>query len=479
VPDVAAALTAPGAAVDVATGLVLVAAGAVAHARGRGPLLLVAGVAWLAGDVWDGLVYAHRGPLAHLVLGASPLTALVYLDGLVTPLARSAWITLALAAAVVASAAWRSRSPRAPLAALVVAGALAFEAIGRLTGHDTAGAAAWWYDVAIAAVAVAYALGGRPRPVSAVAADLVIDLAASPGALQAALARAVGDPTLDVAFRVEGEWVDEAGRPARLPAAEDTRVVRPIDDLAILMHDPAALRDAALARSVDSAVRLALVNVRLQAEVAARLREVELSRRRLVEAGDAERRHLRERLREGAEGHLVAADAALATVPGAAPLRAELAGARADLGRFAQGVHPRALGEQGLAEVLRALAAPLGAELALEPVRAGSAAETAAYFVCSEALANVVKYAPGAHVRISLAERGGLLVLEVADDGPGGADPARGSGLRGLADRVEALGGTLEVASPPGGGTRMTAVLPPGDRLDSSFAAPELAQVSA
>ena len=478
-PDFAAALTAPGAAVDVATGLVLVAAGAVAHARGRGPLLLVAGIAWLAGDVWGALAAAQRGPLAHLLLGASPLTALVYVDGLVEPLARSAWITLVLAAAVVAVAVWRRR---APVAALVVAGALVFEAAGRLTGHDTAAAAAWWYDIAVAAVAVAYALGGRPRPPEAVAADLVIDLAASSGALRAALARAIGDPTLEVAFRVGGEWVDESGRRARLPGAGDPRVVRPVDDLALIVHDPAALRDAALARSVDSAVRLALVNVRLQAEVAARLRELELSRRRLVEAGDAERRHLRERLRDGAEGHLEAAGEALAAVAGAEPLRAELAGARADLGRFAQGVHPRALGEHGLAGALRALAdgSPLSVELAASEVRAGSAAETAAYFVCSEALANVVKYAPGARVRISLAERGGVLALDVADDGPGGADPARGSGLHGLTDRVEALGGTLAVVSPAGAGTRLSATLPiGGDDVAAPVAARELAEAGA
>ncbi len=115
VPDVAAALTAPGAGVDVATGLVLAAAGAVALARGRGPLLLVAGAAWLAGDVWGELVYAHRGPLAHLLLGLSPVTALAYVDGLVPPLARSPSITLALAAAVVLAAAWRSGPlPRPP-----------------------------------------------------------------------------------------------------------------------------------------------------------------------------------------------------------------------------------------------------------------------------------------------------------------------------------------------------------------------------
>ena len=175
-PDVAAALTAPGAAVDVATGLVLAAAGAAALARGRGPLLLVAGAAWLAGDVWAELVYAHRGPLVHLLLGLSPVTALAYVDGLVPPLARSPWITLALVSAVVLAAAWRVRS--APAAArrrrvaalagaIAVAGAPACEAIGELTGGDASALAAWWYDAAVVGVASASSSPsgrGRPRP---------------------------------------------------------------------------------------------------------------------------------------------------------------------------------------------------------------------------------------------------------------------------------------------------------------------------
>ena len=458
-PDVAAALTPPGAAADVATGLVLVIAGAVAYARGRGPLLLLAGAAWLVGDVWSALVYAHRGPLAHLLLGPSPLTLLAYVDGLVPALARSPWITLALSAAVVLAAARGGRARFA--AALAVTGALSLEAIGKLTGHDTAAAAAWWYDTAVAGVALAFAFAARPRAPAAVAADLVIDLAAEPRALRAALARAVGDPTLDVAYRVGDRWVDEAGRGVSLPAADDARAVRPIDDLAVLVHDPEALRDAALARSVDSAVRLALVNVRLQADVAARLRDVERSRRRLVEAAGAERRRLRELLRDSAEGHLDDADAALAAVAGAEPLRAELGEARTDLRRFAEGIHPPALTEHGLASALRALAeqSPMEVDVDVAAGRVSGAVETVAYFVCSEALANVAKCAPGARVRVAVSADAQRLRLEVADDGPGGADPARGSGLRGLADRVEALGGTLDVVSPRGAGTRVTAVL--------------------
>jgi len=437
---------------------VVAGAGAAALARGRGPLLLVAGAAWLAGDVWDGLLYAHRGPLAHLLLGRSPLTALTYVDGLVPPVARSPWPTLVLAAAIIVATARRGR-PSAVAAAVAVAGALACEAIGEIAGGDTSALAAWWYDAAVATAAVGFALAARPRPHEAVAADLVIDLAAEPQALRAALARAVGDPTLDVAYRVGDAWVDETGRPVRLPVSGEQRAVRVIDDLAALVHDPAALRDDALARSVDSALRLALVNVRLQADVAARLRELELSRRRLVEAGADERRRLREQLRAGAERHLVAADAALATAP---ELRAELEAARTDLGRFARGIHPRALTERGLDAALGELAdqSSGAVELTLAAGRFGAAQETVAYFVCSEALANVAKYAPGARVRVAVTAGADRLRVLVADDGPGGADPDRGSGLSGLADRVEALGGRLDVVSPRGRGTRLVVELP-------------------
>ncbi|HET8950794.1 MAG TPA: ATP-binding protein [Solirubrobacteraceae bacterium] len=450
----AAALTPPGAGVDVATGLVLAGAGAVALARGRGPLLLVAGVAWLAGDVWSELAYVHRGPLVHVLLGPSPVTAAAYVDGLVPALARSPWITLALCAAVVAGAPGPRRA-----AAAAVAGALALEAVGELVNADTSALAAWWYDLAVVAAAVAFAAVPRERRAEAVAADLVVDLGAEPGALRAALARAVGDPTLDVAYRIGDAWVDEAARPVQLPAAGGGRVVRAIDDLAVLVHDPAALRDAELARSVDSAVRLALANVRLQADVGARVREVELSRRRLVEASDAERRRLREQIGAGAERELAAAGEALAGRP---ELRAELELALADLVRFAQGIHPHTLAERGLRGALLELAgrSALDVSLAVTHDRFGGLQETAAYFVCSEGLANVAKYAAGADVRITVSSGGGSLEVRVDDDGPGGADPARGSGLRGLADRVEALGGRLDVKSQPGAGTHLIAELP-------------------
>ena len=143
-------------------------------------------------------------------------------------------------------------------------------------------------------------------------------------------------------------------------------------------------------------------------------------------------------------------------------LRAELELALADLLRFAQGIHPHTLAERGLRGALFELAGRSALEVSLDvtPDRFGGLQETAAYFVCSEGLANVAKYAAGADVRIAVSSSGRSLEVRVDDDGPGGADPARGSGLRGLADRVEALGGRLRVKSPPGAGTTVIAELP-------------------
>ena len=142
--------------------------------------------------------------------------------------------------------------------------------------------------------------------------------------------------------------------------------------------------------------------------------------------------------------------------------RGQLARTLADLRDLAGGLHPRALTEDGLAAALASLArrSPVPVELAVPAERLPAEVEVAAYFVCSEALANVAKYASASRavVRVTADDRAAL--VEVVDDGVGGADPAQGSGLRGLADRVEALGGALRLESPPGVGTRLAAELP-------------------
>jgi len=145
-----------------------------------------------------------------------------------------------------------------------------------------------------------------------------------------------------------------------------------------------------------------------------------------------------------------------------AATQAKLARARSDLREFARGVHPSVVIEGGLPAALRELAArsSVPTELRVPEARFPPPVETAAYFVCSEALANVAKYAGASRAAIEVAQRGNALVVSVRDDGRGGASIDAGSGLRGLADRVEALGGRLALTSRPGEGTRLVAELP-------------------
>lgn len=493
------------AAGDLTAGAALMTAGIVTWARERhsrtGALLVLAGLTWLAGDVAATLVHAHRGPLVHVLLTfpsgrtrSKPIMAVIaaaYVDGLVPAVARLPWLTLALMAAVIAAAAWRwaaahgveRRARLVPsVCAAVVAAPLMLAAIGGLTGFETYAVATWTYDAAIVLTAGALAvdlLSGRS--VRAAATELVVDLAdrQEPRALRDALSRTVGDPTFEIAYRVDQQWVDETGQPVRLPITQESeeRVVTLVEDdgtpVAALVHDPAAMRDSTLAQSIGAAVRLVLANVRLQAEDAARMRDVAASRRRLVEAGDEQRRRLHEQLRGGAEQILAEVSCELAaigasregeTVVDLVRLADDLDAARLDLTRFAQGVHPKALTEHGLSGALGDLAGQAALPVALEvPSRRFPAPhEAAVFFVCSEALANVAKYAGASAVSIEVAAVGPRLVVRVADDGRGGADPARGSGLRGLGDRVEALGGRFSVSSPVGAGTRLEAELPIG-----------------
>jgi signal transduction histidine kinase len=294
---------------------------------------------------------------------------------------------------------------------------------------------------------------------------------AAGGVLRDRLARTLGDPTLVVGYWLPGQrrYVDEAGRPVELPAAGAGRAVTPIEEngrrIAVLVHDLAVLDDPALLSAAGSAARLAVSNARLQAEVGTRVGEVEASRRRIVEASDEQRSRLERDLREGAERRL--AHAAELLSDGGGPLaevRAALDTARAELREFARGMHPATLTEHGLGASVRELAerSPVTVEVAVPATRFPPAVESAAYFICAESLTNVAKHAEASRVHIDITQENGQLTVVVVDDGIGGADPSRGSGLRGLCDRVEALGGSLAVDSPPGGGTRVRAELPCG-----------------
>ena len=245
----------------------------------------------------------------------------------------------------------------------------------------------------------------------------------------------------------------------------------------MLIHDAALEHNAGLVESVSAAAGLALQNERLQAELRARLVELQASRARLVEATDAERRRIERDLHDGTQQRLVSiamslglAEAKLPADPEhAKPIVAEtrtaLAVALAELRDLTQGIYPTILSERGLSAALDELCSrsALTAHLRLFlDGRLPIPVETAAYYVVSEALTNAAKHSQAAEVRVAASCSGGILTVEVADDGVGGAGNGKGSGLRGLADRVEALDGRLTVSSPPGRGTTLRAEFPCG-----------------
>jgi PAS domain S-box-containing protein len=214
---------------------------------------------------------------------------------------------------------------------------------------------------------------------------------------------------------------------------------------------------------------------RLNAELHARLEELAASRARIVTAGDTERRRLERNLHDGAQQRLVMLSLSLrialskldsdpaAARAALAAAAEELAVALEELRELARGLHPAVLSERGLRAAVETLVgrAPVPVELADIPdARLPEPVEAAAYYLIAEALTNVTKYAQASRVVVRVAKSDASVLVEVSDDGIGGADPAAGSGLRGLADRVEALGGTLEVVSPAGGGTSLRAEIP-------------------
>ena len=466
---------------DLGTGVAVLAAGGLAltrrPARATGALLVATGAAWLAGSAVDALVFLHRGPLFHLLLSYSrlrvdgrPRQAICvagYVTAVVEPLGASDAVTLGMCGLVAGSAGerWlraggieRRMAGSAAAAALVVCGALAWAVAARDSGvapSTVLGVYEAAVTLAAAGLAADVLLGGWSR---GVVAGLMLDV----GRLERAaplgdeIGRAVGDGTLVVATHAGGSWLDEAGRPVDL--SDRRRAVTPVGDDALLVHDHSSLADPELARAATAAARLALGNARLQGEVAARVAEVEASARRLVTAGDDERRRVAVAVEEGAELRLAAAAERLAGVD------AELGGAASDalaeVHAFASGLRPQRLTRDGLARALDDLArgAPLPVEVDAPLRRFDDVVEATLFFVCSEALANVTKHAGASHARVRIAEDGDRLSAEVRDDGAGGAD-ASGSGLRGLADRVEALGGALSVESPAGVGTTVRAVV--------------------
>jgi len=299
------------------------------------------------------------------------------------------------------------------------------------------------------------------------------------GDLRDLLAGALGDPSLELAYLLDDplRHVDGDGRPLTLPEPSDP--LRAATDVELegvcvgaILHDRSLCDEPALLGSVAAAAGLAMQNGRLQAELRVRVEELRASRARLVEAGVAERRRLERELHDGAQQRLVALSLTLrlaqnslrAKPDGAETLlsgaQQELALALSELRELARGIHPAVLSDRGLEAALEALAARSPVPVELEPMAPGrlpEPVEAAAYFMVSEALTNMAKHAHASRVSIRVQREGRHAIVEVADDGMGGADPDRGSGLAGLTDRIGALDGRLEVESPPGRGTRLRA----------------------
>jgi signal transduction histidine kinase len=362
-------------------------------------------------------------------------------------------------------------------------GLLAMSAMGASGAADVLAYAAL---IAFTAVPWAFLFGllrSRFSRAGAVS-ELLTRIGAAPGTggLRELLADALGDRSLRIAYWLDakGRWIDPDGHEVELPSDDHPRRAWTSVELegrrvGAVVYDRSLCEEPELVASVAAAAALAVQHEQLTAELRARVEELRASRQRLVEAGIAERRRLERNLHDGAQQRLVALsltlrlaqnkmrkdpDAAERLMAGA---HEELQLALEELRELARGIHPAVLSDRGLQGALEALAGrlPIPIELSEAPDdRLPAPIEAAAYFVVAEALTNVVKYADASHASVTVVRSNGHAIVEVRDDGIGGADPGRGSGLRGLADRVAALDGRLELESPPGEGTLLRAEIP-------------------
>ena len=401
---------------------------------------------------------------------------------------RALLIAASLAVVLVVATRWRaaSRPGRRALLPSLAGSFCGLLFAGMLLGDLVTGARPaildWATNLALLTVPAAFLAGLlRSRLARAGLADLFRELGTLRGArLQAGLARTLGDPALVLASHAPepGAYVDAHGERVPLPAPGSGRAVASVErggrELAIMVYDASLDDDPELVQAVCAAAAIALDDERLQAESELRLAELRASRERIVTAGDAERRRLERDLHDGAQQRLVAVALQLRMIQGrirgdpslaeqlVTSASDELALSLDELRELARGIHPAVL-NHGLGAALDSLASRsvVATTVSYEPSeRLPEPVELAAYFVACEALANVGKYARATTASVRVSRSPGAAIIEIADDGVGGADAREGSGLRGLADRVAALDGTLRVVSPPGAGTVVTAELP-------------------
>jgi signal transduction histidine kinase len=295
-----------------------------------------------------------------------------------------------------------------------------------------------------------------------------------------ALASVLGDPSLQLLFWVPGaqRYVDADGRRVTLPQATASRAVVAIElsgePIGAVVYDAELIADPELVRAAGRVVALGVDRDRLTAALRVTEQSLRRSRERIVETADRERRRIAQDLHDGLQVKLVllaleAQHVANGLPPGASTrdqaidLRHGIDAAAAELRALVHAVMPSALLERGLAMATEDLLDRLPLRSLLEVTDVGPlpmSVQSTAYFVVAEAVANVVKHADADTVRVHVTETDGVLTVDVEDDGVGGAAIGLGTGIRGLLDRVDVLGGELQLISPPGLGTRLTVRLP-------------------
>jgi signal transduction histidine kinase len=307
------------------------------------------------------------------------------------------------------------------------------------------------------------------------ASELVVELSTEAADMRTRLARSLGDPTLELAYRLDdGRYVDAAGRVVELPRRDDRAVTALTvggEEIAVLLHDPALLDEPGVVDSVRATAGIVLENERLAAEVRSQLGEVRASRGRIVAAADAERRRIERNLHDGAQQRLVTLSMALGleasragedTAHALSRAQDEIEQAISELRELARGIHPTLLRDEGLEAAVLSLARRTPLPVTVHgsvSTRIPDTVALAAYFVIAEALTNVVKHASATEASVLLEQENGMLRVVVRDNGRGGARIAGDSGLAGLRDRLDALDATFGIDSPTGHGTTVSAEL--------------------
>jgi signal transduction histidine kinase len=420
-------------------------------------------------------------------------------DQLANDLARARyWIALALLVALGVRLVERwlaaTRSARRALAPVLVSGGLVmgllaiwYAALLAYVDQDVVDGLENARYVVFATVPFAFLAGlVQSRVAGATAVSEVIARLGDPVVRRGGICRALDDSLAGTSLEVvywdddRDAYVDVSGRAAELPAKGSDRAAIPLESgerpSIVLTHDATRDDERELVRAVGAAARLSLENERLANKLRANVEELSASRARIVESADAARRRLERDLHDGAQQRLVSLALSLrmleAKVDQESEARREIESARGELDQaieelleLARGIHPSVLTDRGLNAALEGLAirAPLPVELSnCSGERLPERVESAAYFVVAEALTNVAKYSEADQAKVNVQRFDGEVIVEVSDDGVGGADPSRGSGLRGMLDRVSALEGHLDVDSERGHGTTIRATIPCG-----------------